>query len=177
MTKGLTGKIAYIGLGSNLDAPVRKLQQSLQALSSGSTQLVAASSFYASKPQGPQDQPDYVNAVAKIQTALSPEALLSFLQQIEQQLGKEKKRHWGERCIDLDLLLYGQEVQGVFQGQLLNLPHLQVPHSMMTQRDFVLLPLQELAPDLVLSDASGKVQPISKWIEHLTDQYVYLLSE
>ncbi len=175
MTKGL--EIAYIGLGSNLDAPVKKLQQSLQALNSGATQLVAASSFYASKPQGPQDQPDYVNAVAKIQTALSPEALLSFLQQIEQQLGKVKKRHWGERCIDLDLLLYGQEVQGVFHGQTLNLPHLQVPHPMMTQRDFVLLPLQELAPDLVLSDASGKVQSISQWIEQLTEQYVYPLSE
>ena len=172
MTLELTHKTAYIGLGSNLEEPVKKLQQSLALLDSEATQLRAVSTFYVSKPQGPQDQPDYVNAVAKIETQLLPEALLIYLQQIEQQLGKVKKRHWGERCIDLDLLLYGDETPVGFKEQSLNLPHLQLPHPMMTQRDFVLLPLQELAPTIELSDPSGKRQPITGWLEQLTERFV-----
>lgn len=165
-------QIAYVGLGSNLDNPVGQLQQAFQALNGEQTSLESVSDFYVSKPQGPADQPDYVNAVAKLRTSLSVDALLRFLQQIEKQQGKAKKRHWGERCIDLDLLLYGEVWQGIFQSQVIDLPHLQVPHPMMTQRDFVLLPLQALAPELTLSNGK-KTEPLCYWIERLPERYVY----
>jgi 2-amino-4-hydroxy-6-hydroxymethyldihydropteridine diphosphokinase len=138
----------YIGLGANLDDPVRQLSVALKALANmpGCT-LVECSSFYGSKPVGPQDQPDYVNAVAAIDTRLSPEALLDELQAQEQQQGRVKLRHWGERCIDLDLLLYG--------NRILASERLTIPHSQMKLRSFVLLPLQEIAPALILPDGDS----------------------
>ena len=91
---------------------------------------------------GPQDQPDFVNAVALLHTSLNAMPLLERLQSIEQQQGKIFKRHWGERTIDLDLLLYG--------GANINTPQLTIPHPQLTQRNFVILPLLEIAPQLCL---------------------------
>lgn len=134
----------YIGLGSNQTNPVRQLQQALNALSAlPSSQLITQSSLYRSTPMGPQDQPDYVNAVACLDTTLAPLTLLDQLQAIEQLHGRERKNErWGPRTLDLDLLLYDQ--------LSIDLPRLTVPHYGLEQRDFVLQPLAELAPELVL---------------------------
>lgn len=139
---------AYIGLGANLASPARQLWQALHHLATiEHSTLVASSSFYGSKPMGPQDQPDYVNAVAALDTALPPLALLDALQAIEQRQGRVRQRRWGERTLDLDLLLYGQ--------QQLTLPRLTVPHEGLKARPFVLEPLKELAPKLVLPDGES----------------------
>jgi 2-amino-4-hydroxy-6-hydroxymethyldihydropteridine diphosphokinase len=138
----------YIGLGANLDEPVAQLQQAVQALQqlAGST-LVAVSGFYGSKPMGPQDQPDYVNAVAAIDTTLTAEQLLDALQQIEQQQGRQRKaERWGPRTLDLDILLYG--------NQVIATERLTVPHYGLRVREFVLYPLYEIAPQLNLPDGT-----------------------
>lgn len=136
---------AYIGLGSNLDDPVQQLHRALEALARlPQTQLVACSRFYRSAPLGPQDQPDYVNAVAALDTGFSPEALLDALQAIEAAQGRVRTRRWGPRTLDLDLLLYGNEV--------LATPRLTVPHPGLAERNFVLYPLAELIPELLLPD-------------------------
>lgn len=136
----------YIGLGSNLATPHQQLNAALAALARiEQTQLVAQSSFYASDPLGPADQPRYLNAVAALDTQLSPLQLLDALQAIELEQGRERKdQRWGPRTLDLDILLFGQ--------QILNEPRLTVPHYHMHARAFVLYPLAELAPDLQLPD-------------------------
>lgn len=137
---------AYIGLGSNLDDPSRQLHQAIAALQQiPESRLTARSRFYRSKPMGPADQPDYVNAVAMFDTCLEPLALLDALQAIEQQQGRVRDgERWGPRTLDLDLLLYGPEV--------IDLPRLQVPHPGLTRRSFVLQPLFDLAPELTFPD-------------------------
>ena len=135
---------AYIALGSNMASPVEQLNRALQALATlPLSHLLRSSSFYTSKPMGPQDQADYVNAVAELDTALSPMELLRALQSIELQQGRERKgQRWGPRSLDLDILLYGQ--------QTIQLDELVVPHYGMKERAFVLLPLAEIAMDLEL---------------------------
>ncbi|MGP9800214.1 2-amino-4-hydroxy-6-hydroxymethyldihydropteridine diphosphokinase [Rheinheimera sp. NSM] len=138
----------YIGLGANLDQPVAQLQQAVQALKQLThSKLVAVSGFYGSKPMGPQDQPDYVNAVAAIDTTLSAEQLLDALQQIEQQQGRKRKaERWGPRTLDLDILLYGDQVIAT--------ERLTVPHYGLRVREFVLYPLHDIAPHLSLPDGT-----------------------
>lgn len=139
---------AYIGLGANLNQPVQQLQQAIRALQQlPSSELIAVSSLYGSKPMGPQDQPDYVNAVAVLDTTLEAEALLDALQQIEQLHGRQRKaERWGPRTLDLDILLYGTLV--------INSSRLTVPHYGLHQREFVLYPLYEIAPQLQLPDGT-----------------------
>ena len=138
---------AYIGLGSNLDAPQRRVEQALAALDRlPVTRLLAASPCYASKPVGPKDQPDFVNAVAQVTTRLSPLALLDQLQALEQQHRRRRLRHWGPRTLDMDLLLYGDRA--------LDLPRLKLPHPAMLERAFVLFPLADIAPALMLGGDS-----------------------
>lgn len=156
---------AYIGLGSNLSSPTSQLQNALDSITQlASTEVTQISSFYGSKPQGPQDQPDFVNAVCKISTQLSAFDLLSALQTIEKRQGRVKKRHWGERVIDLDILLYGDEI---IQTQQLT-----VPHSEMHLRDFVLIPLAEIAPNLVIP---GKAS-IEALISELDESFLISLN-
>ena len=139
---------AYIGLGANLNQPVQQLQQAIRALQQlPCSELIAVSSLYGSKPMGPQDQPDYVNAVAALDTTLEAEALLDALQQIEQLHGRQRKaERWGPRTLDLDILLYGTLV--------INSSRLTVPHYGLHQREFVLYPLYEIAPLLQLPDGT-----------------------
>ncbi|MFO7593738.1 MAG: 2-amino-4-hydroxy-6-hydroxymethyldihydropteridine diphosphokinase [Pseudomonadota bacterium] len=139
---------AYIGLGSNLDDPEARLQRAIEALSDiPDSRLTAFSRFYRSSPMGPAGQPDYVNAVAMLDTRLEPLELLDALQAIEQQQGRVRKgERWGPRTLDLDLLLYGAEV--------INHARLVVPHPGIKERKFVLYPLAELAPELVFPDGS-----------------------
>lgn len=134
----------YIALGANLAAPVQQLQRAITALSElTACRLVACSPLYGSRPMGPADQPDYVNAVVCLDTHLAPHALLDALQQIELAQGRVRKaERWGPRTLDLDLLLYAD--------QCIQDDRLTVPHYGMKQRAFVLIPLQDVAPDLIL---------------------------
>ena len=138
----------YIGLGANLANPVQQLEQAIAALGQvPHSRLVAVSSLYGSKPMGPQDQPDYVNAVAALDTTLLPEQLLDALQSIEQSQGRQRKaERWGPRTLDLDILLYGE--------QIINTERLTVPHYGLKLREFVLYPLAEIAAELRLPDGT-----------------------
>ncbi|WP_407331414.1 2-amino-4-hydroxy-6-hydroxymethyldihydropteridine diphosphokinase [Enterovibrio sp. 27052020O] len=140
---------AYIAIGSNLGEPVEKAQNAIAALSQlPDSQFIASSSLYSSKPMGPSDQPDYVNAVVAIDTKLLPLDLLDHTQRIELVFGRERKdERWGPRTLDLDILLYG-DLQ-------LESERLTVPHYGMKEREFVLFPLAEIAPDLHLPDGSA----------------------
>ena len=128
----------FIGLGSNLGDSVQILIQAVQHLAT--LGAVRVSKLYQSPPMGPQDQPHYYNAVAELYTSLEPLDLLDALQGFEQAAGRVRRRRWGERTLDLDLLLYGE----------INIQHerLQVPHIGIMQRDFVVIPLLDLDPTL-----------------------------
>ena len=135
--------IAYIGLGSNLQHPAEQVRQAIRELASlPQTRCVNHSSLYLSDPVGPQDQPDYVKAVARLQTGLTPDLLLDALQALEQKHRRVRTgQRWGPRTLDLDLLLYGQ--------QRIDSARLTVPHPRLVERAFVLYPLAELAqPEL-----------------------------
>lgn len=134
----------YLGIGSNLQQPIQQVQQALQALTAlPRTHLLAQSRLYRSDPMGPSDQPDYVNAVVALETDLPALKLLQLLQGIEHAQGRIRDgSHWGPRTLDLDILLYGDE--------FINHPQLQVPHPGLHVRNFVLYPLHEIAPDLVI---------------------------
>lgn len=159
--------IAYIGLGSNLADPVQQIQQAKQAIAQlPASELQAMSSLYASPPMGPQDQPDYVNAVLSITTTLSPHQLLDHLQAIEQQQGRVRLRHWGERTLDLDMLLYGDKI--------LDDERLHIPHKGIAERAFVLYPLAEIAPTLLIP-GHGEIANLlplcpKNGLERLTDE-------
>lgn len=140
--------IAYIALGSNLNEPVAQLDAAVLAISQLSqSQLLHVSPYYASKPMGPQDQPDYVNAVLSIETQLEPLVLLDELQRIENEQGRIRLRRWGERTLDLDMLLYGKLEM---QSERLTLPHYDLQN-----REFVVVPLFDIAPELVLPNGSA----------------------
>ena len=145
----------YIGLGSNLATPLEQLRSALAALAAlPHTSLAAQSSFYASDPLGPADQPRYVNAVAALDTELSPLSLLDALQTIELEQGRTRKaERWGPRTLDLDILLFGE--------RLLDEPRLTVPHYHMHARAFVLYPLAEIAPALQLPDGRALTELLS----------------
>lgn len=135
--------IAYIGLGSNLDNPLEQIKQALVSINQMHlSQLEHASSFYRSRPWGKSDQPDFINAVAKIITGLKPLDLLSALQLIEKKQKRVRNVRWGARTLDLDVLLYDKIT--------LNLLGLVIPHPRMLEREFVVYPLSEIAPDLQL---------------------------
>ena len=132
--------VAYLGLGSNLATPEAQIKDARTAINAlVGVQEYGFSGLYRSPPMGPQDQPDYVNAAMAIKTDLSAMELLRCLQQIELDHGRVRKdERWGARTLDLDILLYGEQV--------IDLPDLIVPHYGLAERAFVLYPLQEIAP-------------------------------
>lgn len=142
----MTPEIVYIGLGANLNDPVQQLRSALSAISRiPDSQLIQYSSFYSSQPLGPSEQPEYVNAVAALNTSLAPEELLKTLQSIELEQGRKRKaERWGPRTLDLDIILFGQRI--------INTELLTVPHYHFHLREFVLYPLYQIAPQLVLPD-------------------------
>jgi 2-amino-4-hydroxy-6-hydroxymethyldihydropteridine diphosphokinase len=148
--------VAYIGLGSNLGNSVENLQSALKAIESHSQMVLNASSqFYSSSPMGPQDQPDYVNAVCRIKTSLQPQELLGTLQDIENNHGRERiGDRWGPRTLDLDILLYNDLI--------LNTQNLTLPHYGMQEREFVLVPLFEIAPDKIMQDGRSLASWVAK---------------
>ncbi|HSG58221.1 MAG TPA: 2-amino-4-hydroxy-6-hydroxymethyldihydropteridine diphosphokinase [Woeseiaceae bacterium] len=134
---------AWVGLGSNLDEPVRQVKSAMRRLDGvEATRVIARSSLYRSAPLGPVEQPDFINAVVTVETRLAPRKLLDALQAIELEIGRQPAERWGPRRIDLDLLVYGDAVIDE-QG-------LKIPHPGIAERNFVLLPLGEIAPDLVV---------------------------
>lgn len=133
--------LVYIGLGSNLENPLQQIKTAINDLQSlAGVTIISVSSLYQSPPMGPADQPDYINAVLSLETSLSPHQLLDTLQSVEQLHGRERKRHWGERTLDLDILLYGE--------QRIDDERLKIPHPGMHERAFVLFPLAEIAPEI-----------------------------
>lgn len=147
----------YIALGSNLDNPLEQLKQAVEKLKKFANEF-EISPFYGSKPVGPQDQPDYVNAVAKFSTDLSPTALLDKLQSIENEQGRVRVRRWGERTLDLDIILYGNQQ---IQTERLNVPHIE-----MKNREFVIVPMFDLSPDLVLPAGEKLADIYSQFKDH-----------
>ncbi len=146
---------AYIGLGSNLEDPEQQIRNAVGALKTiEGTVMFSISALYYSRPMGPQDQPDYMNAVARLDTSLSAIALLNALQKIENQAGRVRKdNRWGPRVLDLDILLYDNNV--------INSERLVVPHYGLKEREFVLIPLNEIAPELCLPDGDS-IENLSK---------------
>ncbi|WP_077341069.1 2-amino-4-hydroxy-6-hydroxymethyldihydropteridine diphosphokinase [Pseudocolwellia agarivorans] len=140
---------AYIGLGSNLENPKLQIINAIKAIKEiENTVMSSISSLYYSRPMGPQDQPDYMNAVAELTTSLSPLTLLDELQKIENQAGRVRKdNRWGPRILDLDILL--------FDNHVIDSERLTVPHYGLKDREFVLLPLHEIAPRLCLPDGES----------------------
>lgn len=132
---------AYVGLGSNLDDPVSHVETAFEELDRlPHTRLVKRSSLHRTAPVGYANQPDFINAVAQLETGLPAERLLEELQGLEARHGRIRSFPNAPRTLDLDLLLYGRLV--------LNTEHLTVPHPRMREREFVLAPLREIAPDL-----------------------------
>ncbi|ANO33646.1 2-amino-4-hydroxy-6-hydroxymethyldihydropteridine diphosphokinase [Vibrio breoganii] len=145
---------AYIAVGSNLGDPVAQAKQAIESLKDlPRSRVIQASSLYSSTPMGPQNQPDYINAVVKIETELQPLELLDNTQKIENEQGRvRKEERWGPRTLDLDIILYGDET--------IDQPRLVVPHYGMREREFVLYPLLEIEPNLILPDGSALSQLI-----------------
>lgn len=156
---------AFIALGSNLDEPDRQVREGIAALSEvPQARLVAASSLYRSAPEGGADQPDYVNAVARLSTTLLPQALLAALFAIERRHGRERSFPNASRTLDLDLLLY--------DALRIDEPGLVVPHPRMHQRAFVLVPLLEIAPNCVMPG----IGPAAQWLARCGEQKVLRLA-
>ena len=148
---------AYVALGSNLGDKEANLRRALELLIERGVEIVKTSTFISTEPYGVTDQPQFLNGVCEVRTSLVPLALLHTLLEIEQEMGRVRLRHWGERNIDLDLLLY--------EDVVLDTEELKLPHPDMQNRDFVLLPLAEIAPELV--------HPIlQKSIEELSNLYI-----
>ena len=139
----------FLALGSNLQQPLDQVTAALAALDQiPDTQVVRCSPFYRSRPLGPADQPDYLNAVVELATTLAPEQLLDHTQLIEQQQGRVRKaERWGPRTLDLDILLFGNAV--------IHTARLTVPHYDMKNREFMLYPLAAIAPDLQFPDGES----------------------
>ena len=151
--------VSFIGLGSNMDQPEQHIRKALREVAElEGTEMLAQSSLYLSKPVGPQDQDDFINAVAKLETGLSPLALLDALQAIENEHGRRRIRHWGPRTLDLDLLAYDDEC--------IESERLSVPHPQLQYRSFVLLPWLEIEADWVLP----KLGSIRALLENLDGQ-------
>jgi 2-amino-4-hydroxy-6-hydroxymethyldihydropteridine diphosphokinase len=133
-------QVAYVGLGSNLADPQQQVRRALAALAAlPATRLIAASALYVTAPVGPLDQPDYVNAAARLDTRLPPLDLLAALLACEAAQGRHRDgTRWGPRTLDLDLLLHGEAE--------LDLPGLRLPHPEICRRPFVLIPLADVAP-------------------------------
>ncbi len=154
------GVRAYVGLGSNLGDSVAILKCALRDLDRlPSTRCVGWSSSYRNPPIGPPDQDDYINAVAVLDTRLRPLLLLRWLQWLEQRHGRVRGRRWGARTLDLDLLMFGP--------RRLRLPRLELPHPRLHQRSFVLCPLAQLVPTVVVP-GRGTVMSLRRRCSSLT---------
>ena len=165
---------AYISLGSNLNNPLAQINRACKSLSKlRQVSRFICSPLYRSKAVGPGVQPDYINAVASLETTLSPFALLKMLHAIEDQQGRQRHTYWGARTLDLDLLLYGDIC--------IDTDVLQLPHTFMYERNFVLFPLYDIAKDLVLPNgvplSEQKASLSSSGLKKLEQQPGFIANE
>jgi len=156
----------YLGLGANLGDPPATFQQAIEKIGKFA-EVIKVSKLYKSKPYGFADQPDFYNAAAQLSSNLPPLALLAQLQEVEKQLGKKVVRENGPRVIDLDLLVYGEEV--------INLPELTLPHPAILGRDFVLKPLTDLNPMLTHPEWNG--QSLQSAMDQLKECFLIEVAE
>jgi 2-amino-4-hydroxy-6-hydroxymethyldihydropteridine diphosphokinase len=141
------GVVAFLGLGSNLGDRLTNLQTAVDALQGEpGLRVIASSRVWETVPVGGPPQPDYLNAVLRVETELSARDLLDIARRVEARLGRVRKERWGARAIDVDVLLFDEDVIAE--------PDLEVPHPRLSQRAFVVLPLLELEPDPVLPDGT-----------------------
>ena len=156
----------YLGLGGNLGDPPATFQKALKLIDEFA-QVTRVSKLYKSKPYGFVDQPDFYNAAAQLASDLAPLVLLAQLQEVEKQLGKKVVRENGPRVIDLDLLVYAEEV--------INLPELTLPHPGILDRDFVLKPLTDLNP--MLTHPAWNGQSLQSGMEQLKKCFLIEVDE
>ncbi|MDF2840421.1 MAG: folK [Clostridia bacterium] len=148
---------AYLGLGGNIGKVKDNIEEALRLLQShGNLQVLNISSFYETAPVGYADQDWFLNIAAEIQTELSPDALLTLCNEVEQQLKRERLIRWGPRTIDIDILLY-EEYES-------NTDRLTIPHPRIAERAFVVIPLLEIAPDLMVK--GQRIQDIADKLNH-----------
>lgn len=146
-------KTVYIALGSNVGCKRDNMAQAVQLIADlPTTQVVKSSSLYETEPWGKTDQDEFLNQVIEIETALQPEELLHELQNIEIKMGRQRKEKWGPRLIDLDILLYGNEV--------IDDPQLTIPHPYLRERLFVLVPLAEIGAELQFPDDGATIEEV-----------------
>ena len=135
----MSNREVLLALGSNVGNRLAMLEKALRALDKAGLSITDKSRVWETEPWGVTDQPRFLNMCAKAKTELEPEELLAAVKGVEQELGREKRVHWGPREIDVDILLIGSEI--------VELPSLRVPHPLMQERAFVLVPLCEIAPE------------------------------
>ena len=152
----VTEEIVYIGIGSNLADPLEQVKQAIKHLQGlKQSSFLNSSSLYVSQPMGPEDQPDYINAAVSLSTRLPPLALLDQLQGIEANHGRVRNgQRWGPRTLDLDVLIYGENI--------INSERLVIPHPGLHERAFVLYPLHEINPELIIPGRAS----LAELIEH-----------
>lgn len=154
-----------LSLGANLGDPLSALTSALESLAQAEgVEVLATSSFYGTAPIGGPDQPDYINAVAVVETTLAPMAILDLAHQIEADHDRVRQERWGPRTLDIDLVVYDDVVS--------EYPTLTIPHPRAHQRAFVLVPWHELEPDAVLATFG----PIADLIEHMKDQEIAVVA-
>lgn len=140
---------AFLGLGGNLGDPTAAMALALQALDAqNNVKVVAVSSLYRTPPWGVSDQPDFINAAASVDTTLEAQALLDLCLDIEKSLLRVRNERWGPRLIDIDILLFGNET--------IDRVRLHVPHPRMTERAFVMVPLAEIAPQIMIDSKTAQ---------------------
>jgi 2-amino-4-hydroxy-6-hydroxymethyldihydropteridine diphosphokinase len=146
--------IAYIGIGSNLGNRQKNCLRAIKLIEKNGIVIRKLSSMYETEPWGIKDQPHFLNMAIEIETHLNPEELLKILKNIENKIGRRKSYRWGPRSIDLDILL--------FDNLILKEDNLEIPHPLMHKRNFVLLPLSEIAPDIIHPLLRKKISDLVK---------------
>lgn len=147
--------LVYLGIGSNLGKRKENCIEAIRLLEENPfISVIKKSSFYETEPVGYKDQPPFINCVIEIETTLDPKKLLMVCQSIEETLGRERMRHWGPRTIDIDILL--------FNNKVIDEKDLKIPHPLMHERGFVLIPLLEIAPDAVHPVRKKKIKDLLK---------------
>ncbi len=155
----------FLALGANLGDPASQLAEATRRVAGPQLEVMARSRLYRSAPVGPPGQPDYLNAVIEVQTSFSPTDLLKHTQAIENAMGRVKSVRWGPRVVDIDIALYGDEV--------VHTPDLVIPHRELARRRFVLAPLADIAPDLIVPGLGKSVaQLLSELVDDPSDLMV-----
>jgi 2-amino-4-hydroxy-6-hydroxymethyldihydropteridine diphosphokinase len=134
--------VAYLGLGSNIGERISYIEKALaEIIKIENTKITRSSSIYETEPWGISEQEDYLNSAVEIETSLEPEVLLKKLKSIEKIIGRTESKRWSEREIDIDILFFGNEI--------IENEFMKVPHPQIESRKFVLIPMNEIAPDLI----------------------------